>query len=172
MAEQTSSTKPGRVSAADRVPPPTVSGYHVRGPTMSSEPREGRSSREGEAKVELHSRVCSCGGGSWIILGEASHAPCSRDVRGSQAGVVILLSEWRSLGKPSNMESYAECANRVARGERREFKRYEAAMRVKLSRIPSAPKDNGSSRLIKIQLVSGCMLRHVSCQVSSMCLIS
>lgn len=104
---------------------------------MSSEPREGRSSREGEAKVELHSRVCSCGGGSWIILGEASHAPCSRDVRGSQAGVVILLSEWRSLGKPSSMESYAECANRVATGERREFKRYTAAMRVKLSRMPT-----------------------------------
>ncbi len=103
---------------------------------MASEAQPGRE-KDGEARVELHSRVCSCGGGSWIILGQASHAPCGKDLRGSQGGVIILLSEWRSLGKPNSMESYAECANRAASGERREFKRYAAALEVKLSRIPT-----------------------------------
>lgn len=93
------------------------------------------SSAEAEPKVELHSRACSCGGGSWMILGTASSAPCSKDRGGSPAGVVITLSEWRTAGKPNSEEAFAERSSRVAPGERREFKRYAVVLPVTLRRI-------------------------------------
>ena len=90
-----------------------------------------------EPKVELHSRICSCGGGSWIILGKASHAPCSNDPGGSHGGVVIPLSEWRAVGKPNSVEAYADRARPVDPRERREFKRYAGSLQVTLSRMPT-----------------------------------
>jgi hypothetical protein len=94
-------------------------------------------SADAESKVELHSRACSCGGGSWMILGTASSAPCGKDRGGSPSGIVISVSEWRTAGKPNSEEAYAERSNRVAPGERREFKRYAVVLPVKLSRIPT-----------------------------------
>jgi hypothetical protein len=103
-------------------------------PSSASGPQGGA---ETESKVELHSRLCSCGGGSWIILGTASSAPCGKDPKGSQVGAILPLSEWRSLGKPNSAESYAECASRAQSGERREFKRFAGALAVKLTRPPT-----------------------------------
>jgi hypothetical protein len=90
-----------------------------------------------ETRVELHSRGCSCGGGSWMILGTAGSAPCGKDRGGAPTGLVLTLSEWRSAGKPNTEEAYAERSSRVEPGERREFKRYAVVMPVTLRRIPT-----------------------------------
>lgn len=48
-------------------------------------------------RVELHGRDCSCRGGSWVVLGDASASPCpgGRET----AALVVELAEWRTLGK-------------------------------------------------------------------------
>ena len=77
-----------------------------------------------EMKVELHGRSCSCRGGSWVVFGNASASPCSG---GETAALVVELAEWRTLGKPADLEAYQEASTRVQAGERREFHRFEAA---------------------------------------------
>ncbi len=87
-----------------------------------------------EMKVELHGRSCSCRGGSWVVFGNASASPCSG---GETAALVVELTEWRTLGKPADLEAYQEATTRVQAGERREFHRFEAALDVRISRLPN-----------------------------------
>ncbi|MFI5007056.1 MAG: hypothetical protein ACHQKZ_06425 [Solirubrobacterales bacterium] len=86
-------------------------------------------------RVELHGRSCSCRGGSWVVFGDASASPCSggREV----AALVVDLAEWRTLGKPADLEAYQEATTRVQGGERREFHRFEAALEVRIGRLPN-----------------------------------
>ncbi len=51
--------------------------------------------------------------------------------------VTLTFSGWKSLGKPCNLEQYRLAAARAETGERREFDRFEASLKVRLSRIPS-----------------------------------
>jgi hypothetical protein len=51
--------------------------------------------------------------------------------------ITLTFSGWKSLGKPSNLEQYRAAAARAETGERREFDRFEASFKVRLSRIPS-----------------------------------
>jgi len=69
------------------------------------------------------------------MLGGVSGAPCAGGSEGSEANVVVGMSQWRTLGKPANVETYRETLARVDAGERREFARYAAALDVTLSRI-------------------------------------
>lgn len=86
-------------------------------------------------RVELHGRGCSCRGGSWVVFGDASASPCpgGRET----AGLVVELAEWRTLGKPADLEAYQEATTRVQAGERREFHRFEAALEVRIGRLPN-----------------------------------
>src|SRR5258706_2515991 len=86
-------------------------------------------------RVELHGRDCSCRGGSWVVFGDASASPCwgGRET----AALVVELAEWRTLGKPADLEAYQEAATRVQAGERREFHRFEAALEVRIGRLPN-----------------------------------
>jgi hypothetical protein len=88
-----------------------------------------------ETQVELHAKTCSCRGGSWVILGGVSGAPCAGSSEGPEAKVVVSMTQWRTLGKPANVEVYRETVARVEAGERREFARYAAALEVTLGRI-------------------------------------
>jgi hypothetical protein len=89
------------------------------------------------SRVELHSRECSCRGGSWVLLEGATGSPCPGPENEGREKVVLSLLEWRQHGKPGSLESYRETRDRVERGERREFQRYEAQLEVKLARIAS-----------------------------------
>lgn len=88
-----------------------------------------------EMKIELHPTTCSCRGGAWAMAGGASSSPCPSGV-GAETEV-ITLSAWRSAGKPANLEQFRQASSRAEKGERREFPRYEASLRIRISRIPS-----------------------------------
>ena len=90
-----------------------------------------------QTRIELHSRDCSCRGGSWVLLEGSAGSPCSETEDGAQdqERVVLSLKEWRQAGKPGNLETYREATERAAAGERREFQRYPVQLEVRLSRI-------------------------------------
>ena len=56
-------------------------------------------------KIELHSKACSCRGGSWVLMGSASTSLCELHDRGRRRR---RASEWRSLGKPASVEEYTD----------------------------------------------------------------
>ena len=85
--------------------------------------------------IELHSTACSCRGGAWAKAGDASSSPCSGG--GGAETATIALSEWRTAGKPANLEQFRQATVRAEKGERREFPRYEATLTVRLARIPT-----------------------------------
>jgi hypothetical protein len=90
-----------------------------------------------EPKIELHPKSCSCRGGSWAILGTTSVSPCSGPGGPQTDTVTLTVTEWRNIGKPPNLDDYKEAVARIESGDRREFQRYEARMKVRMSRLPS-----------------------------------
>src|SRR5260221_8684571 len=84
-------------------------------------------------RVELHGRNCSCRGGSWVVFGDAAGSPCPGG--GAGGGVVLPIGEWRILGKPADLEAYQEAVARNEAGERREFQRLEARIKVRIGRL-------------------------------------
>jgi hypothetical protein len=88
-----------------------------------------------ETRVELHSRECSCRGGSWVLLEESSGSPCPGPENEAKEKEILSLKEWRQLGKPGSLESCREARERAEAGERREFQRYDVRLDVRLSRI-------------------------------------
>jgi len=71
------------------------------------------------------------------MMGGASSAACPSR-RGAETETVVLsFQDWKALGKPPNLDEYMRAAARAEAGERREFQRYEASVRVRLSRVPS-----------------------------------
>lgn len=113
----------------------------------------------GEMKVELHGRTCSCRGGSWVVFGDTSGSPCPSGR--SSAVAVVRLSEWRTLGKPADLEAYQEAAARVQAGERREFQRFEAALRVKIGRLPTwkTPTAQTEDTVTEVIALGGALVR-------------
>jgi len=104
-----------------------------------------------EMKIELHATACSCRGGAWVMAGDASSSPCSSG--GGAATAVLGLSAWRTLGKPANLELYKEATARAEGGERREFPRYEATVKIRLARIatwrdPSAQQEETITEVV------------------------
>lgn len=90
-----------------------------------------------DGKIELHPTTCSCRGGSWVLMAGTDRSACA-GMKGRETETVTLsFANWKSLGKPPNLEEYHNAAARAEGGERREFQRYEASAKVKLSRIPS-----------------------------------
>jgi hypothetical protein len=112
-----------------------------------------------DRRVELHSRRCSCRGGSWMVFGEASGSPCPGS--DGTSGVVIPLSEWRLLGKPADLEAYQEATNRQEAGERREFQRFSAFLPVRLGRIPTwkAPTPQTEDTVTDVVARGGALVR-------------
>lgn len=118
-----------------------------------------------EMGIELHSRSCSCRGGSWALVGGTSSARCTPE--GISETATLTVEEWRALGKPSTVEDYRETVERAARGERREFRRYNAVLPVRLSRLPNwkSPTRESEDTTTEVIARGGCMVRsHLAVQ--------
>ena len=93
-----------------------------------------------DMQIELHSRTCSCRGGSWVVVDGRSGSPCTAAAEeGSR--LVLGMAQWKSMGKPSSVEEHAEAESRAKDGDRREFNRYAVAIKVRLSRLATWRKD-------------------------------
>jgi hypothetical protein len=112
-----------------------------------------------EMKIELHSTKCSCRGGAWAMAGGVPSSPCPGGI-GLETGVVTI-TEWRSQGKPANLEQSKEAAARVEAGERREYPRYEAILRIRLARIPTwrDPSDQAEETVTDVIAKGGALVR-------------
>jgi hypothetical protein len=93
-----------------------------------------------DMQIELHSRNCSCRGGSWVVVDGSSGSPCSGPAADGPR-VVLPMAQWKSMGKPSSVEEHAEATSREKEGERREFDRFAVAIKVRLSRLASWRKE-------------------------------
>lgn len=89
----------------------------------------------GEARIELHGKGCSCRGGAWVLLESTQRSPCSGGAAGGAEKLVLGLDEWRELGKPGCLEVFQDAQGRAETGERRQFQRFEVTMPVRLGRI-------------------------------------
>ena len=93
------------------------------------------------------------------MAGAASSSPCPGGVGAETA--VLTLSTWRTLGKPANLDQYRQASARAENGERREFPRYEATLRIRLSRIPSwrDPSVQSEDTLTDVVAKGGALVR-------------
>jgi hypothetical protein len=111
-------------------------------------------------RIELHSRECSCRGGSWVLLGDAGRAPCSGPKAEAAARLRVDLEEWKQMGKPACVEVYNETQARAADGERREFERFEVRLPVRLARVPTwrDPSDQSEDTLAEVIAAGGALV--------------
>jgi hypothetical protein len=112
----------------------------------------------GETRIELHGQECSCRGGAWVLLESTQRSPCS-----AEAGekLVLGLTEWRQLGKPGSLDVFRETQDRLDEGERRQFRRYEVSLAVRVERIPTwrDPSPQGEDTIAEIIAVGGALVR-------------
>jgi hypothetical protein len=86
--------------------------------------------------VELHTRKCTCHGGSWMSVAGQSGSPCSKTGTLPSGSVVVPLEQWRAMGKPHNVEEFNDFLSRLTvSGDRREHERLEAIVDIRLSRL-------------------------------------
>ncbi len=114
-----------------------------------------------EPRIELHGTACSCRGGAWMLLEDASQSPCSGGASGAAEKRVVSLNEWRQLGKPGNLEAYLALQARVENGERRQFQRFVVQLPVRLERIPSwrDPTTQGEDAVSEVLASGGALVR-------------
>jgi hypothetical protein len=112
-----------------------------------------------ELKIELHSTACSCRGGAWAMSGGAPSSPCPGGIGVETA--VLSLADWRAQGKPANLEQSRQAAARAQGGERREFPRYEATLRIRIARIPTwrDPSDQAEETVTDVVAKGGALVR-------------
>jgi hypothetical protein len=112
-----------------------------------------------ETRIELHSSSCSCRGGAWVLLETTQRSPCPGE--GSDERLVLGLQEWRELGKPGSLEVFKEAQGRAESGERRQFKRFEVAMPVRLARIATwrDPSAQIEDTLAEVIATGGALVR-------------
>ncbi len=112
----------------------------------------------GETRIELHGLECSCRGGAWVLLESTQRSPCSRE---SGEKLVLGLAEWRQLGKPGSLEVFKDAQGRVDGGERRQFRRFEVALPVRIERIPTwrDPSPQGEDTIAEVIAVGGALVR-------------
>jgi hypothetical protein len=117
----------------------------------------------GQTNIELHSRDCSCRGGSWVLLGGSSGSPCSGAADGSGEKVVLSLVEWKQAGKPGSVEAYRSAKEREEAGERREFTRYEVNLDVRISRLPNfrEPEPQAEKTTAEVIAAGGALVRSM-----------
>jgi hypothetical protein len=113
-----------------------------------------------EMGIELHSRSCSCRGGSWAVVGGASSARC-KPAGDATETASLSVDEWRALGKPVTVEDYRDAIERNSRGERREFRRFHAVLNVRLSRLPTWKSTVREAEDTTTEVIArgGCMVR-------------
>ncbi|MCG6921605.1 MAG: PilZ domain-containing protein [Acidobacteria bacterium] len=117
----------------------------------------------GQTKIELHTRDCSCRGGSWVLLGGSSESPCSGADGGSGEKLVLSLAEWKQAGKPGSVEAYRSAQEREKAGERREFTRYAVSLDVHISRLPNfrEPEPQAERTTAEVIAAGGALVRSM-----------
>jgi hypothetical protein len=113
-----------------------------------------------ETRVELHSRGCTCRGGAWVLLEKTQQSPCSTAPEGADRLVLSLL-EWRQLGKPASLEAFRDAQERVEGGERREFRRFEVSLPVRIERIANwrSPSTQAEDTIADVIAAGGALVR-------------
>lgn len=114
-------------------------------------------------RIELHSRECSCRGGSWVLLEGSPGSPCSGSKDSNSDRVVLALTEWKALSKPGSVEAYRAAQERENAGERREFTRYEVEMKVRISRLPNfrEPDPQSEDTFAEVIATGGALVRSL-----------
>lgn len=112
-------------------------------------------------RIELHSRECSCRGGSWVLLGESNRSPCSGPQAAAGEKLMLSLDEWKQLGKPVSVEAYREAESRSTAGERRAFERFAVSLAVRLERIPTwrDPSEQTEETTAEVIATGGALVR-------------
>jgi hypothetical protein len=117
----------------------------------------------GEPRIELHGALCSCRGGAWVLLEATQKSPCGDGNGGGEAQerLVLGLAEWRQLGKPGSLAAFQEAQGRADSGERRQFKRYEVEMPVRIARIATwrDPSAQSEETLAEVIAAGGALVR-------------
>jgi hypothetical protein len=74
---------------------------------------------------------------------------------------VLGLAEWRQLGKPGNLEVFQEAQRRADEGERRQFRRFEVSMPVRIARIATwrDPSAQTEDTLAEVIAAGGALVR-------------
>jgi hypothetical protein len=116
-----------------------------------------------QTRIELHSRGCSCRGGSWVLLEGSPGSPCSGAKDGSTEKVVLSLAEWKHSGKPGSVEAYRSAQEREKAGERREFTRYEVNLAVRISRLSTwrEPEPQAEDTTAEVIAAGGALVRSL-----------
>jgi hypothetical protein len=114
-------------------------------------------------RIELHSRDCSCRGGSWVLLEGSSGSPCSGADDGAGEKLVVSLAEWKQAGKPGSVETYRSAQAREKEGERREFTRYEVSLDVRIARLPNfrEPEPQTEHTVAEVIAAGGALVRSM-----------
>ncbi len=115
----------------------------------------------GQTRIELHGRGCSCRGGAWVLLESTQRSPCPAEVADAAEKLVLGLEEWRQLGKPGSLEVFQEAQGRSETGERRQFQRFEVTMAVRLARIATwrDPSAQVEETLAEVLAEGGALVR-------------
>jgi hypothetical protein len=95
-----------------------------------------------------------------MLLEAAQGSPCSGPAE-SRETVVLGLDEWRQLGKPGSLEVFEEARGRADTGERRQFRRFEVRMDVRIGRIPTwrDPSDQVEDTMAEVIAEGGALVR-------------
>jgi len=111
--------------------------------------------------IELHSTLCSCRGGSWVLLEGAPRSPCRGRLAEIAEKLTLSLEEWKQYGKPGSVEAYREIQDRLATGERREYQRFEVSLPVRLARIANwrQPTSQTEETMAEVVAAGGALVR-------------
>jgi len=116
----------------------------------------------GEPRIELHGASCSCRGGAWVLLEATQKSPCGNgNGDGASERLVLGLAEWRQLGKPGNLAAFQDAQRRVDAGERRQFRRFEVTLPVRIARIATwrDPSTQAEETLAEVIAAGGALVR-------------
>ena len=96
-----------------------------------------------------------------MLLESTQRSPCSRAGGDDPESVVLGFDEWRQLGKPGCLELFKEAQGRAESGERRQFRRFEVKMTVRIGRIPSwrDPSTQVEETLAEVIAEGGALVR-------------
>jgi hypothetical protein len=113
-----------------------------------------------EPRIELHGSGCSCRGGAWVLLESTRVSPCGNGADSSER-LVLGMAEWRQLGKPASLAAFEEAQRRADNGERRQFRRYEVTMPVRIARIATGrdPSDQAEDTIAEVIAEGGALVQ-------------
>lgn len=95
-----------------------------------------------------------------MLLESTRVSPCGNGADTSER-LVLGMAEWRQLGKPGSLAAFEEAQRRADNGERRQFRRYEVTMPVRIARIATwrEPSDQAEDTIAEVIAEGGALVR-------------